>query len=69
MPFARNAIDSSAIRRISTDHELPQFEEGYEEWRAAFLKGHAGVYTIPIKDAVATAEQTWRSGLGCGIKK
>jgi hypothetical protein len=66
MPFAREAIEGSATRRVARTHSLPKYEEGYEEWRNAFLNGHAGIYTISIKDAVSVAEKTWRIGMGCG---
>lgn len=66
MPFIRRAIDVSATRRIGISHSLPKYEEGYAEWRVGFLRGHAGVYTIPIGQAVAVAEETWRTGMGCG---
>jgi hypothetical protein len=66
MPFALKALDASAIRRVGGSRKLPDYKEGYEEWRQAFLKGHAGVYTIPVQDAISVAEETWRSGLGCG---
>lgn len=65
MPFARKALDASAIRRIASNSQLPDYKEGYEEWRQAFLKGHAGVYSIPVQDAVSIAEETWRTGMGC----
>ena len=66
MPFARKAIDFSATKRIESGHEPPNFREGYEEWRVAFLKGRAGIYSLQVKDALAIAEETWRSGVGCG---
>jgi hypothetical protein len=66
MPFARQAIDESAIRRVASNSQRPDYKEGHEEWRQAFLEGHAGVYSIPVKYAVAVAEETWRTGMGCG---
>jgi hypothetical protein len=66
MPFARKAVDASAVRRVASNSQLPNYEEGYEEWRQAFLSGHAGIYTILVKDAISAAEETWRTGLGCG---
>ena len=65
MPFARSAIEASVTKRIASAHDLPNFEEGYWEWREAFFKQHAGVYVITVKDAVSVAEKTWRSGVGC----
>src|SRR5580698_1421801 len=66
MPFRRSAVDTSATRRVGANRELPDYTGGYQQWREAFLAGHAGVYTIPIRDAVSAAEQTWRTGMGCG---
>ena len=66
MPFAKKALEASAVRRVGTASKLPDFGDGYEEWRQAFLKKKAGIYTIPIKDAVTVAEETWRKGLRCG---
>ncbi len=66
LPFAQNAIERSSIRKIASGHELPNYKEGYTLWRRAFFEKHAGVYTIPIKEAVTIGEQTWRDGMGCG---
>lgn len=66
MPFARKAVDLSATKLVASGHELPNFGEGYGEWRERFLKGRAGIYSIQIKDATSVAEKTWRSGMGCG---
>jgi hypothetical protein len=65
MPFARKAIDASAIRRVARSHELPKYEEGYEEWHGAFLQKRGEIYTIRVKDAVSVSEHTWRAGIGC----
>lgn len=66
MPFAKRAVEVSAIRRLRSVSKIPDYAEGYDEWRQAFLKKKAGVYTIPIKEAVTVTEKTWRTGLGCG---
>jgi len=42
LPFARRALDASAIRRVGRNRQLPDYEEGYEIWRQAFLEDHAG---------------------------
>ena len=65
MPLARGAIEASVTRRIASTRDLPAFEEGYRLWRDAFSKQPAGIYVIPMKDAVSVAEKTWRLGVGC----
>lgn len=69
MPFARKAIDASVTRRVATGHSLPAYKDGYEIWRRDYSRGHAGVYVSSVKDAVAVAEETWRTGLGCGKRE
>lgn len=68
MPFAKEAIEHSVTRRVGSTRSLPNYEEGYQEWEKSFLNGHAGIYTISVKEAVSAAEATWRTGMGCGPK-
>ncbi|HWY70344.1 MAG TPA: hypothetical protein VNX88_16870 [Terriglobales bacterium] len=65
MPFAHKAVEVSVTKRIATAASLPDYRNGYEEWREAYSKKHAGVYVISVEDAVSVAEKTWRSGIGC----
>jgi len=44
---------------------LPDYEDGYNEWKKAYSKKYAGIYVIPVPKAVAVAEKTYRSGRGC----
>lgn len=65
MPFLRKALEASVKKRVASDQPLPDFEEGYEEWKAAYSKRHAGVYVVSVAGAVSVAEKTFRSGIGC----
>jgi hypothetical protein len=58
MPFSEEAINKSEPRLLKEKVELPSFEEGYRLWREAFDKGHAGIYTISIAEAVGVMEAT-----------
>lgn len=60
MPFAREAIEHSVTRKVK-EGSVPDFKEGYEEWR----KACGGVYTITVADALNVSEATFRKGLGC----
>jgi hypothetical protein len=68
MPFDREAVEHSVTHRVGSVRSLPNYEDGYNEWKNAFLNGHAGIYTISVKDAVSMAETTWRTGMGCEAK-
>jgi hypothetical protein len=61
-PFAEAAIDLSVTKLQSTLSELPEYEEGYKEWRESFLAGKAGVFTISVKESVEYMEQTMLHG-------
>lgn len=60
MPFARDAIERSVTKVVSTG-SIPDFQAGYDEWRRAC----GGVYTITVAEAIQTAEDTFRKNLGC----
>jgi hypothetical protein len=58
MPFAETAIDASVVELLRQDVAVAAAEnEGYEQWRSAFDAGDAGVFTIPVRDAVEYMEQ------------
>ena len=54
MPFDEAALTRSLVKKLKSVEKLPDFSEGYAEWKNA--KG--GVFTIPLKDAVSFIEQT-----------
>ena len=62
MPFAEAALDSSGLRKIGETKVIPDYQEGYNEWRASFEKGGAGVFSIPVGKAVEYMEETMLKG-------
>jgi hypothetical protein len=62
MPFTRDAIERSVSKLLKENSEIPDYKSGYDEWQ----RDCGGVYTITVAEAVAVAEATFRSGLGCG---
>jgi hypothetical protein len=65
MPFARKALEASVKKRVASGQPLPAFQSGYEEWKTAYSKKHAGVYVVSVAGAVSVAEKTFRTGIGC----
>gem|GEM_PF-3294015 len=65
MPFARKALDASVRKKLASAQPLPSYEDGYQEWRDAYVQKHAGVYVVSIADAVSVAEKTFQKGIGC----
>jgi hypothetical protein len=65
MPFARKALEGSVAKKVASDQPLPDYEEGYREWREAYEQKHAGIYVVSVADAVSVAEMTFQKGIGC----
>ena len=56
LPYSAEALRKSLTKLESTGTVLPAFEDGYQEWRGAFDKGKAGVWTAPVSEAIAGIE-------------
>jgi len=65
MPFVRKALEARVKKKVASEQPLPDYEDGYQEWRTAYSKKRAGVYIIGVANAVSVAEKTFRAGLGC----
>jgi hypothetical protein len=65
MPFTRDAIERSVTKLEKERAEVPDYQEGYNEWRNAC----GGVYTIAVDQAIAVNEATFTKGLGCSPAK
>ena len=55
LPFAVAAIDASVVTMEKTT-PVPDFREGYDQWRAAFDQKKAGVWTTSVAEAVTAME-------------
>ena len=64
MPFAREALDSSTVKLLNTG-PVPDFKNGYSEWRSAWDANNAGIYTITVLEALDVSQATFDKGLGC----
>jgi hypothetical protein len=65
VPFARKALEVSLSEQIGVAQSLPDYRNGYEEWKSACSKKHAGIYIIEVRDAVSVVESTYRASIGC----
>jgi hypothetical protein len=58
LPFSKEAVVESVTELINLENQLPDFMEGYKDWKEAFEHGKGGVFTITVKEAVEYVEQT-----------
>ena len=56
-PFSEEAIQNSLTDLISENVTLPEYEEGYAEWKEQFDLKKAGYWTSEIKDAIQAMAQ------------
>lgn len=62
VPVARTALEASRLSLELENAEVPEFQKGYDTWRAAFETGSAGVFSVPVAEIVDTTEATIRGG-------
>ena len=60
MPFAEDALEDCVTELERNSPELPEFREGYRLWREDFDQGEAGVFTIPVSQAIESVQETIR---------
>jgi hypothetical protein len=56
MPFTEKAIDDSVTELLGVASELPDYEEGYQNWR----ENQGGIFTITVAEAVDFGEQAFQ---------
>ncbi|PJJ54652.1 hypothetical protein [Hymenobacter chitinivorans] len=59
LPFSEEALTASVTHVVRHAATLPDFEEGYELWREAFLAGQAGVFSVTVAEVMDFIESTF----------
>ncbi len=57
-PVSQTTLEKSIIRLLRKEKPNVEYLEGYKEWKAAFDKGDAGIFTISIAEIVDVVETT-----------
>ena len=63
LPYTEEALDESVTELIE-DHSdsNTDYEEGYQLWRKAYRSGEAGVFDIPVAEAISFVEESFAKG-------
>lgn len=61
MPFSLAAVERSVTDLAEENVALPDFQEGYDQWRLAFDAGRGGVFTLAVAEAVEGMEEAMNS--------
>ena len=51
LPFAESAVERSVTTLERESGPVPDFTDGYRQWRQAFDAGKGGIFTIPVAEA------------------
>lgn len=52
LPFNKESLLKSLTKLEGTIDKLPEYMDGYPQWKEAFNNGEGGVFTIEVKDVV-----------------
>lgn len=58
LPYAEPALEKCVTALEKHAERLPDYEEGYRLWRKAFEQGEAGVFDLPVQEAIDLVEQS-----------
>lgn len=62
LPFAKDAVAKSVTSLVSEGNVLPDFMEGYANWKEAFDAQKGGIFGISVDEAVRCLEETILTG-------
>ena len=57
-PVSKAVLDESCIAQVGRAAPNPEFLEGHADWKRAFDRGAAGVFTIPVVDIIDLIESS-----------
>ncbi|WP_081162548.1 hypothetical protein [Niastella populi] len=60
LPFSQNTISKSVTRLVEQNNNLPDFSEGYNQWKEAWDSGKGGYWTVDLKDAIEGMDSVMR---------
>lgn len=56
LPCSENALIASGLKLIDENVKLPDFKDGYLSWLKGFEEKKAGVFKIPLAEAITFIE-------------
>ena len=62
LPMSIESMNKSVTNLDSENNKLPDFKEGYENWKEAFDSKKGGIFTISVSEAVKFVEETMKTG-------
>ncbi|RYF90140.1 MAG: hypothetical protein EOO03_04360 [Chitinophagaceae bacterium] len=60
MPYSEKAISKSVTTLVRQNDTLPDFSEGYNQWKESWDNGKGGYWTIDLKGAIEGMDSVMR---------
>jgi hypothetical protein len=60
LPFSEKVISGAVTRLVGQAEVLPDFQDGYNQWRAAWDSGKAGYWTLDPAEAIQGMDSVMR---------
>jgi hypothetical protein len=60
LPYSIKALSNEVRSVVGQADHLPDFEEGYQQWRSAWDNGTAGYFTTSVKELINGMEKTMK---------
>jgi hypothetical protein len=60
LPFSEKTISKSVTRLVGQNNNLPDFSEGYNQWKEAWDNGKGGYWTVDLKEAIEGMDSVMR---------
>lgn len=57
LPFSKKAVLESVTDLESPNNDLPDYQDGYKQWKVAYDKEEGGVFSISLIDAISYVEK------------
>lgn len=58
LPFSKKSIDNSVTELVEDNVWIHPYEEGYFEWKRAFMNESGGIFDMTVKTAIKSTEQS-----------
>ncbi|MVO09988.1 hypothetical protein GOQ30_12525 [Flavobacterium sp. TP390] len=57
LPLSKDAVLKSVTTLVSENNKLPDYKEGYNNWKEAFDNNKGGIFSITVQEAVKYVEE------------
>ncbi len=61
LPFSEKSISKSVTKLVGQNNNLPDFSDGYNQWKEAWNSDKGGYWTVNLKEAIDGVDKAMQS--------